>query len=106
MNRDVDELPDLASAVLDVVDLVPPGRVVAYGDVAGVVGCGPRQVGAVMARWGAAGAWGGGGGSGGRGGGGGARAGGRRPAPGGPRAGGAAAVPRRGHAAAPRRPPG
>src|SRR3954453_2747828 len=58
MNRDVDELPDLASAVLDVVDLVPPGRGVAYGDVAGGVGCGPRQVGAVMARWGAAGAWG------------------------------------------------
>src|SRR3954469_11263092 len=57
MNRDVDELPDLASAVLDAVDLVPPGRVVAYGDVAGVVGCGPRQVGAVMARWGAAVAW-------------------------------------------------
>ncbi len=57
MNRDVDELPDLASAVLDVVDLVPPGRVVAYGDVAGLVGCGPRQVGAVMARWGGAVAW-------------------------------------------------
>src|SRR3954466_9852276 len=57
MNRDVDELPDLASAVLDVVDLVPPGRVVAYGDVAGGVGCGPRPGGAVMARWGAAVAW-------------------------------------------------
>src|SRR3954463_150702 len=57
MNRDVDELPDLASAVLDAVDLVPPGRVVAYGDVAGVVGCGPRQGGAGMARGGAAVAW-------------------------------------------------
>jgi alkylated DNA nucleotide flippase Atl1 len=60
MTPDVDELPDLpdlASAVLDVVDLVPPGRVVAYGDVARVVGCGPRRVGAVMARWGGAVAW-------------------------------------------------
>jgi alkylated DNA nucleotide flippase Atl1 len=54
---DPDELPDLASAVLDLVDLVPPGRVVTYGDLAGVVGCGPRQVGTVMARWGGAVAW-------------------------------------------------
>ena len=52
-----DELPDLASAVLDLVDEVPPGRVVTYGDLAAVVGCGPRQVGTVMARWGGAVAW-------------------------------------------------
>jgi alkylated DNA nucleotide flippase Atl1 len=54
---DADELPDLASAVLDVVDLVPPGRVVTYGDVAALVGCGPRQVGSVLSAWGGAVAW-------------------------------------------------
>jgi alkylated DNA nucleotide flippase Atl1 len=52
-----DDLPDLASAVLDLVDEVPPGRVVTYGDLAAVVGCGPRQVGTVMAGWGGAVAW-------------------------------------------------
>lgn len=52
-----DELPDLASAVLDLVDEVPPGRVVTYGDLAAIVRCGPRQVGTVMARWGGAVAW-------------------------------------------------
>jgi alkylated DNA nucleotide flippase Atl1 len=57
MPGDVDELPDLASAVLDAVDLVPAAHVVTYGDVAALVGCGPRQVGAVMARWGGAVAW-------------------------------------------------
>src|SRR3954454_11467219 len=53
----VEELPDLAGAVLDVVDLVPPGRVVTYGDVGALVGCGPRQVGRVMALWGGGVAW-------------------------------------------------
>src|SRR4051794_31986201 len=53
----MDELPDLAAAVLDAVDLVPPGRVVTYGDVAALVGCGPREVGRVMATWGGAVAW-------------------------------------------------
>jgi alkylated DNA nucleotide flippase Atl1 len=53
----MEELPDLAAAVLDAVDLVPAGRVVTYGDVAALVGCGPRQVGAVMAAWGGAVAW-------------------------------------------------
>ena len=53
----MDELPDLAAAVLDAVDLVPPGRVVTYGDVGAFVGCGPRQVGRVMALWGGAVAW-------------------------------------------------
>lgn len=51
-------LPDYASAVLDVVDLVPVGQVVTYGDVAEYLGRGgPRQVGAVMATWGGAVAW-------------------------------------------------
>jgi alkylated DNA nucleotide flippase Atl1 len=53
----MDELPDLAAAVLDAVDLVPPGRVVTYGDVGAFVGCGPRQVGRVMTLWGGAVAW-------------------------------------------------
>ena len=53
----MEELPDLAAAVLDAVDLVPPGRVVTYGDVGLLVGCGPRQVGRVMALWGGAVPW-------------------------------------------------
>jgi alkylated DNA nucleotide flippase Atl1 len=53
-----DEIPDLASAVLDVVELIPPGRVMTYGDIAEYVGrCGPRQVGNVMSRWGGAVSW-------------------------------------------------
>jgi len=51
-------VPDRVSAVLDVVDLIPPGRVMTYGDVAEYLGSGgPRQVGNVMSRWGAAVAW-------------------------------------------------
>lgn len=53
----VDELPDLAAAVLDAVDRVPPGYVVTYGDIAAATRCGPRQVGAVMSAWGGAVAW-------------------------------------------------
>ena len=54
----MDELPDFAAAVLDLVDAVPPGRVVTYGDVAGILGDGgPRQVGRVMALWGGAVPW-------------------------------------------------
>jgi alkylated DNA nucleotide flippase Atl1 len=48
-----DELPDFAADVLDVVERIPPGRVMTYGDVAEYLGQGgPRQVGQVMARWG------------------------------------------------------
>ena len=51
-------IDDFADAVLAFVDLVPPGRAVTYGDVAGYLGRGgPRQVGTVMARWGGAVAW-------------------------------------------------
>jgi alkylated DNA nucleotide flippase Atl1 len=51
-------VPDFASAVLDVVDLIPRGRVMTYGDVAEYLGYGgPRQVGQVMARWGGAVTW-------------------------------------------------
>lgn len=38
----------IAERVLRAVGLVPPGRVVTYGDLAELVGGTPRQVGAVM----------------------------------------------------------
>ena len=47
-----------AVAVLDVVDRIPRGSVLSYGDVAGIVGSGgPRQVAAVMSRHGSEVAW-------------------------------------------------
>lgn len=50
---DLPELPELVERVLDTVDAVPPGRVTSYGRVAAAVGgLGPRQVGALMARYG------------------------------------------------------
>ena len=50
---------DFASSVLDVVDSIPPGRVMSYGDIAQylAVGRGPRQVGRVMAVYGGAVPW-------------------------------------------------
>ncbi len=36
--------------VLRAVDLIPSGRVAAYGDIGRIVGIGPRQVGTVMSR--------------------------------------------------------
>src|SRR5437773_1416176 len=46
-------IPDYARRVLDVVDRIPRGKVMAYGDIAAYLGAGgPRQVGAVMRRWG------------------------------------------------------
>jgi alkylated DNA nucleotide flippase Atl1 len=49
---------DFAEQVLDLVERIPAGRVLAYGDVARLLGAGgPRQVGRVMSRWGAAGPW-------------------------------------------------
>ena len=47
------DLPPFAAAVLDLVDLVPRGKVVTYGDVAELIGSGgPRQVGQVMSVYG------------------------------------------------------
>jgi alkylated DNA nucleotide flippase Atl1 len=44
---------EFVEAVLAVVELVPPGAVLAYGDVAELLGMGgPRQVGTVMSRYG------------------------------------------------------
>ena len=51
-------LPDYAEAVLDIVDQIPTGMVLAYGDVAELVGHGgPRQVGSVLSRFGSSVTW-------------------------------------------------
>jgi alkylated DNA nucleotide flippase Atl1 len=51
-------LPDFAERVLAVVDLIPPGRVLSYGDIAEWIGSrSPRQVGRVMFRFGSAVPW-------------------------------------------------
>lgn len=53
-----DRIPEYAERVLDVVDLIPPGRVMTYGDIAEWLGDGgPRQVGRVMALYGGAVPW-------------------------------------------------
>lgn len=59
-SRDVDR--EYVETVLDVVDLVPPGRATTYGDVAAVVGRllgrgGPRLVGTALREAGGAVAW-------------------------------------------------
>ena len=49
---------DWSDAVLDVVDTIPAGRVMTYGDIARHLGLrSPRQVGQVMARRGHEVAW-------------------------------------------------
>ncbi len=40
--------PDAHDRVVLAVGLVPPGRVVSYGDIARIVGAGPRQVGSIL----------------------------------------------------------
>jgi alkylated DNA nucleotide flippase Atl1 len=53
-----DQLTDFADRVLDVVDAIPPGQVMSYGDIAEYLGQGgPRQVGRVMSLWGGGVAW-------------------------------------------------
>ena len=47
----------LVEMVLRAVDLIPPGEVAAYGDLARIVGIGPRQVGSVMSRHGDGAPW-------------------------------------------------
>ncbi|MFF8608584.1 MGMT family protein [Streptomyces sp. NPDC015346] len=52
------ELPEYAERVLEVAELIPPGQVMTYGDVAEWLGeGGPRQVGRVMALYGGAVPW-------------------------------------------------
>jgi alkylated DNA nucleotide flippase Atl1 len=49
---------DYQDAVLAAAELIPPGKVLAYGDIAELLGTGgPRQVGAVLARSGSAVPW-------------------------------------------------
>jgi methylated-DNA-protein-cysteine methyltransferase-like protein len=49
---------DFASDVLDLVERIPPGRVMSYGSIAEYLGRGgPRQVGTVMSRYGGAVPW-------------------------------------------------
>jgi alkylated DNA nucleotide flippase Atl1 len=51
-------LGDFAGRVLDLVDAIPAGRVMSYGDIAEYLGqAGPRQVGQVLAQWGGGVAW-------------------------------------------------
>ena len=53
-----DELDDYSSRVLDVVDAIPPGQVMSYGDIAEYLEAGgPRRVGRVLASYGGAVAW-------------------------------------------------
>ncbi|WP_107772391.1 MGMT family protein [Nocardioides sediminis] len=47
----------VAELVLRAVEQVPWGRVVSYGDLAHMIGIGPRRVGAVMSRDGAGVTW-------------------------------------------------
>lgn len=42
----------LIERVLRAVEQVPRGRLVAYGDLAALVGTGPRQIGSIMRHWG------------------------------------------------------
>jgi alkylated DNA nucleotide flippase Atl1 len=52
------DLDDYSSRVLDVVDAIPAGQVMSYGDIAEYLGAGgPRQVGRVLASYGGAVAW-------------------------------------------------
>jgi alkylated DNA nucleotide flippase Atl1 len=49
---------DYAERVLGVTEIIPPGRVMSYGDIAEYLGeGGPRQVGRVMSQWGGGVAW-------------------------------------------------
>jgi methylated-DNA-protein-cysteine methyltransferase-like protein len=53
-----EEIPDFAEEVLAVVERIPAGRVMTYGAIAEVLGHGgPRQVGAVMSRYGGSVPW-------------------------------------------------
>jgi alkylated DNA nucleotide flippase Atl1 len=58
VSADRQPVDDFAARVLDVVDAIPAGQVMSYGDVAELLGeGGPRQVGRVMALWGGGVAW-------------------------------------------------
>ena len=51
-------IDDYSARVLDLVDAIPPGQVMSYGDIAEYLGeGGPRQVGRVLARYGGGAPW-------------------------------------------------
>lgn len=51
-------IDEYSSRVLDVIDAIPAGQVMSYGDIAEYLGeGGPRQVGRVMTLWGGGVAW-------------------------------------------------
>ncbi len=55
---DAEAIDDFSARVLDVVDAIPPGQVMSYGDIAEYLGAGgPRQVGRVMSRYGGGAPW-------------------------------------------------
>lgn len=55
---DYPDYPEYAERVLEVTELIPPGRVMTYGDIAEwLEEGGPRQVGRVMALYGGAVPW-------------------------------------------------
>jgi alkylated DNA nucleotide flippase Atl1 len=52
------EIDDYSARVLDVVDAIPAGQVMSYGDIAEYLGVGgPRQVGRVLSRYGGGAPW-------------------------------------------------
>ena len=52
------EIDDYSAQVLDVVDSIPSGRVMSYGDIAEYLGVGgPRQVGRVLSHYGGGAPW-------------------------------------------------
>jgi alkylated DNA nucleotide flippase Atl1 len=54
----MDPLNPFAERVLDLIERIPPGKVMAYGDIAEFLGeGGPRQVGKVMSTWGGGVPW-------------------------------------------------
>jgi alkylated DNA nucleotide flippase Atl1 len=51
-------IDDYSARVLDVVDAIPPGQVMSYGDIAEYLGAGgTRQVGRVLSRYGGGAPW-------------------------------------------------
>lgn len=50
-------MAELADSVLLAADTIPPGHVSTYGDIARIVGCGPRLVARVLATRGAEVCW-------------------------------------------------
>ncbi len=50
-------MADLSDSILLAAAAIPPGRVSTYGDLAKVVGCGPRLVARVLANSGGSTSW-------------------------------------------------